>query len=873
MKTVFCFACCLVFLCCSEQEPSKPVASGKTTQPLLSRNWMKIEPGGDTACARGTPFHFWAKRGGNEKLLVYFLGGGACWDAKSCSEIFPYFEDKLEKPPQFMNGIFDLHNPENPFLDWNIVFIPYCTGDTHWGNTVHTYPGSGFHGDVEVHHKGFVNSMAAVEWIFDKFQDPDQIFLAGDSAGGYGSLLFAPYLMEHYQESSFVQFSDSAVGISTPEFTESMLDSWNVTPNIHPSQQEVIDRANNDPRSLTTGFCYESVAKRFPEHRFVQFNTVEDKTQKFFYKSIGGAPGEWNSRMEANISHLHNVLPNFISYTGWGDLHVALLRGIFYEYQVNGVRLRDFVNDLVNKQDMASVRCDNCDDEELYELGNPAAHPFNDVVQPYQDSEFRVVPQGSGQCGPASLYTIFHYYRGENVYRDADCNETLDLSPELSAVTHDTKFCNLVNGGKASGTSWSELKYAVKDLRLDCERQFAVELVDTKTELKSPEGIEERMLRLNTIFERYLVHKRPVIIHLSRSSWRPGHYMVLIGYNQETQSVYYADPNKGKIGIVSLKSFLNDLWYRSPSDPTDDNLAYWDGSWMGFYRADPENTALHDSPYDLVFDSHNIKKGLIVNGDDFGLSTRVNEGIRDGFENGILTSTSIQPPTSEAQAAYNYAVANPDLGVGIHLTLSRPKWAEVGPLTSSSENWSLVASDGLFPTSGFSVLLKARNSQVERELRAQIDSALTHGIEITHLDCHDAWCHYMDQRLDEIFLNLAKEYKVPVRWLFRDGKRLRQRGLVSAHKVIIPDANHKIADFEKRKQWFIHELQSLNRGEIAEIVLHPQTGDVHENQDFRVLDYRLVLDKEVMKVIADENISLVNYRILKEIQNIISTTR
>ena len=39
-------------------------------------------------------------------------------------------------------GIYDDTDPRNPFGDWYHVFIPYCTGDLHWGDAVATY-GSG----------------------------------------------------------------------------------------------------------------------------------------------------------------------------------------------------------------------------------------------------------------------------------------------------------------------------------------------------------------------------------------------------------------------------------------------------------------------------------------------------------------------------------------------------------------------------------------------------------------------------------------------------------------------------------------------------------------------------------------------------------
>src|SRR5919204_3266630 len=64
--------------------PAGPVsnASGPESSPDASRppvigagpGWNKLEPGGDTTCARGTPYAFWAHRGSTNKLLVFFEG-------------------------------------------------------------------------------------------------------------------------------------------------------------------------------------------------------------------------------------------------------------------------------------------------------------------------------------------------------------------------------------------------------------------------------------------------------------------------------------------------------------------------------------------------------------------------------------------------------------------------------------------------------------------------------------------------------------------------------------------------------------------------------------------------------------------------------
>ena len=60
---------------------------------------------------------------------------------------------------------------------------------------------------------------------------------------------------------------------------------------------------------------------------------------------------------------------------------------------------------------------------------------------------------------------------------------------------------------------------------------------------------------------------------------------------------------------------------------------------------------------------------LVANADDFGLSKEINKGIVSAFHNGILRSTSLMPNGDAFDNAVEIALANPGLGIGIHISL------------------------------------------------------------------------------------------------------------------------------------------------------------------------------------------------------------
>src|SRR5438094_9125819 len=78
-----------------------------------------------------------------------------------------------------------------------------------------------------------------------------------------------------------------------------------------------------------------------------------------------------------------------------------------------------------------------------------------------------------------------------------------------------------------------------------------------------------------------------------------------------------------------------------------------------------------------------MKRWLIVNADDFGLSAGVNRGIIDAHEHGIVTSASLMVRQPAAAAAAHYAKAHPELSVGLHVDLG--EWE-----SDSSGKWKTI---------------------------------------------------------------------------------------------------------------------------------------------------------------------------------------
>lgn len=156
------------------------------------------------SCGNGTPARVFVNRTPKTtKTLVYFEGGGACWDQTSCLG-----KGKLTEVASNPKGV-----PENYFSqlnmaafgqatplitrtallgkiftqDWNLVYVPYCTGDVHTGSNVVVYNDSTPDAPLTYYHRGYKNAKALGQWMAGNMPRPEQLLISGSSAGGVGA--------------------------------------------------------------------------------------------------------------------------------------------------------------------------------------------------------------------------------------------------------------------------------------------------------------------------------------------------------------------------------------------------------------------------------------------------------------------------------------------------------------------------------------------------------------------------------------------------------------------------------------------------------------------------------------------------------------
>lgn len=147
---------------------------------------------------------------------------------------------------------------------------------------------------------------------------------------------------------------------------------------------------------------------------------------------------------------------------------------------------------------------------------------------------------------------------------------------------------------------------------------------------------------------------------------------------------------------------------------------------------------------------------LIINADDFGLSKGTNYGIIEAHKNGVVRSTSIMAAMPGFDHAVELLKECPDLGCGVHMTLTAYK-----PLLKTHK--TIVDENGYF-YKGLRPNMKIEDldlDEVYNEFCAQIEKVKNAGIEITHLDSH----HHIHTApfLKTVMERILEKYKLPVR--------------------------------------------------------------------------------------------------------------
>jgi hypothetical protein len=305
------------------QNDAIPSDGGGPTSPQTPAGWSYYNISG-AVCRDGTPAGIFVHYGTANKLFIYLEGGGACSSATFCShnpaEVDNAFSGGAQSQGQtiggslgavasatqlpyvptaasgltaaYSPGIFDFTNSANPVKDWSGVYVPYCTGDVHFGtNDNVTIPGDGVLPALpNQHFMGYRNMQKFIGHLVPTFPNVTQVMLTGASAGGFGAGLNFGMVQD-----SFGSIPVTVIDDSGPPFRNAFLptciqktwrDLWGFDAALPSDCKECFaspDGGQPDGSGLTDIVLYWH--HKYKHARVGLISTVQDEVMRLFFAS------------------------------------------------------------------------------------------------------------------------------------------------------------------------------------------------------------------------------------------------------------------------------------------------------------------------------------------------------------------------------------------------------------------------------------------------------------------------------------------------------------------------------------------------------------------------------------------------------------
>lgn len=153
---------------------------------------------------------------------------------------------------------------------------------------------------------------------------------------------------------------------------------------------------------------------------------------------------------------------------------------------------------------------------------------------------------------------------------------------------------------------------------------------------------------------------------------------------------------------------------------------------------------------------------IVLHVDDAGMSFDSNEGVKNAIGKGVASSFSVMMPCPWVPQIVRYIKENPRHDGGLHLTLTSEwnsyRWP---PLMGKPATPGLVDAEGAMWYEAEDVVKHASAEEVDKEIRAQLDRALTMGFTPTHMDSHMGTLFASEAFLEK-YIKLGIEKKIPV---------------------------------------------------------------------------------------------------------------
>ena len=198
--------------------------------------WYRITPAG-TKSSDGSEWHGLIRLGTENKVVVYFFGGGASINGYTSERGKEFFATTASVQDFVASGGIGSSTEENPFRDWTFLVLPYASGDFHSGTGEYHYTDGGK--EKIVYHNGYNNYSAFMDAATPYVGKPDTLLVTGFSAGGFATSLLADDVIDRFPSAENITVCVDSSLLLYDGWHETAADLWQ-------SPEEISDRLTTD---------------------------------------------------------------------------------------------------------------------------------------------------------------------------------------------------------------------------------------------------------------------------------------------------------------------------------------------------------------------------------------------------------------------------------------------------------------------------------------------------------------------------------------------------------------------------------------------------------------------------------------------------
>ncbi len=274
------------------------------------------------------------------------------------------------------------------------------------------------------------------------------------------------------------------------------------------------------------------------------------------------------------------------------------------------------------------------------------------------------------------------------------------------------------------------------------------------------------------------------------------------------------------------------------------------------------------------------KKVIMLHADDIGMCPEANIAAKAQLNSGQIQSAAVMVPCPNAEEFINWAIENPEMDIGLHLTLTS-EWKEhrCGPITNPEAVPGLLDPHSKLWRSVAQVVQHATAEEVEKEIRAQIEQSLAWGHTPDHIDTHMGTL-YADPSYVKVFIKVAEEYGIPANIIDISNPEVlaifREQGYPLDEAVVEMIADYslpkldfftsapKAKSYQEKVENFKALISGLKPG-LTEIIFHPSVetenlkGITNSWQE-RVWEAKMFGDPDLINFLEEEEVIFTNWK-------------